>query len=267
MAWEDELKPQPEVLKWTEKTAPMAFQAEDSIDIFQEDSPYRLTMTGKIAVMILIVSGPGKLAISHNEKQTIGKEVQTGLKFWTEQAKNNSVSLEFVVYTDNVTISANNPTECSSSPACHNVFADPTLIAMGYPAGKTGRYQLAQAVKSNASADGAYLALFSKYRQRHFAYAYNRGGPIYMKYSNDGWGPEQIDRVFAHETAHVFNAPDEYTNCKCTQLYGKGSCTATNDNCSSKNKGSCTSSQIGCIMDSNDMGNLCEQSKKHVGWC
>ena len=56
--------------------------------------------------------------------------------------------------------------------------------------------------------------------------------------------PDATDRVFAHETGHVFNAPDEYTSCKCYSYYGKGTCKAINVNCKS-----CTSSQEDCIMD------------------
>ena len=38
-----------------------------------------------------------------------------------------------------------------------------------------------------------------------------------MQYAIDGWGPNNIDRVFAHETCHIFNAPDEYaaSGCDC----------------------------------------------------
>ena len=250
------------VQKWTEKTAPMAFKREDSADEgFQGDALYRRTMTGKIAAVILIASGPGSLAISNSEKQKILSECQAGLKFWANQAQKNGVRLSFVVYYGMAKISASNPSSCSSYAACHNVFANPTLQACGYPTGQAGRNQVAQYVKNHVSADGAFIGFFSKYRQRHFAYAYFGGGPLYMQYSNDGWGSDQIDRVFAHEVGYVFNAPDEYTKCKCTQLYGKGSCKAKNANCNT-----CTSSQANCIMDSNDL-NLCESSRKHVGWC
>ncbi len=262
MAREDELKPQPTVQKWTERTAPMAFKREDSDKRFQGESPYSPTMTGKIAFAILAASGPGSLAISDSELQKIESECITGLKFWVNQAQKNVVSLSFYVYYGKATISASNPTYCSSYAACHNVFANPTLQAFGFSTDQTGRDQVAQHIKDRAGADGAFFGFFSKYRQRHFAYAYFGGGPLYMQYSNDGWGSDQIDRVFAHEVGHVFNAPDEYTNCKCSTNYGKGSCTARNSNCKT-----CTSSQGGCIMDKNDLGNLCQSSKKHIGWC
>ena len=262
MSREDELKPQPTIQKWTEKTAPMAFKQEDSDEDFQGDAPYRRTMTGKIAVLIFISSGPGRLAISNTEKKKIISECLAGLKFWSNQARKNGIRLSFVMYYGKARISASNPTSCSSYASCHDKFANPTLRAFGFPAGKAGRNRAAQYIKNRGRANGAFLGFFSKYKQSHFAYAYFGGGPLYMQYSNDGWGSDQIDRVFAHEVGHVFNAPDEYTNCQCYQRYGKGSCTAKNANCKT-----CTSSQGGCIMDTNDLGNLCEYTKKHVGWC
>ncbi len=261
-AREDELKPQPPVQKWTERMAPMAFKQEDSDEGSQIGTPYRQTMTGKIGVIILIASGPGSLAINNAEYNTISSECLRGLKFWSDHASVEGVTLSFVMYDTRATISAENPTSCPSRESCHNVFVDPTLQAFHYPTGKAGMDQLAQNVKSYYNADGAFLAFFSKYRQSHYAYS-RSGGPIYMQYSNDGWGPDQIDRVFAHEAGHVFNAPDEYGACQCTELYGKGSCTAKNFNCKD-----CTSSPTSCIMDSNmALDSLCENTKKHVGWC
>ncbi len=152
-------------------------------------------MIGKIAAVILIASGPGSLAISDKETTKILSECQAGLKFWSNQAAMKKVRLSFVMYYGKATISASNPTSCSSYASCHDNFANPTLKAFGFPTGKTGRDKLAQAIKNHARADGVFLAFFSKYRQSHFAYAYFGGGPTYMQYSNDGWGTDQIDRV------------------------------------------------------------------------
>ena len=86
---------------------------------------------------------------------------------------------------------------------------------------------------------------------------------MFMQYSNGNWGPNQIDRLFAHETGHVFNAPDEYQyyDCRWFKKYGNDTCSDMNDNC--KN---CTTSQTKCIMEFNDF-NLYSYTKKHVGWC
>ena len=58
--------------------------------------------------------------------------------------------------------------------------------------------------------DWGYCAFFTKYPVGHFAYAYLGGPYLVMQYAIDGWGPNNIDRVFAHETCHIFNAPDDY---------------------------------------------------------
>ncbi len=262
MAREDELKPQPMVQHWTEKAAPMALEREYSDEDFQGDSPFHQTMDGKIAVVIIIASGPGSLAINDSETNKIKSKCQAGLKFWSDQAWIAWIPLVFVLEFKKETISATNPTSCPSFASCHNVFADPILQSYGYPPGIAGRDQYAQSVKDATEANGAYLAFFSKYNQRHFAYAYYGSGPIYMQYS--GFDSDQIDRVFAHETGHVFNAPDENVNqCDCRRLYGKGrGCTATNANCRT-----CTRSQVSCIMNKSDLSNICDSSKKHVGWC
>ena len=59
---------------------------------------------------------------------------------------------------------------------------------------------------------------------------------ICSSYSNGPWGIDHIDRVFAHETGHVFNALrlDEYNYNRCNCLYkdyGKGTCHTGNYNC------------------------------------
>ena len=261
MAREKKLKPAPPPQRWTEKTAPVALPRESPFPD-EANSPYRKTLTGKIAFTAIIVSGPGHLAISSSEKNKIISEVQAGLDFWVKAAP-AMANLQLMCYYYEVSISAAESASCSSYEACHNVFVNPALEAIGVSTGDAGKDALAQFVKDWSNSDGAYIGFFSKYRQKHFAYAYFGGGPMYMQYSNDGWGPDQLDRVFAHETGHVFNAPDEYTTgqCNCYTNYGRGMCSAKNQNCVD-----CTSSQRSCIMDRNEF-TLCSYTKKHVGWC
>ena len=258
MAREKKTRPQPQIQRWTEKTAPAAL-ARESPYHDEENSPYGKTMTGKIVTAIIIVSGPGNLAISNAEKNKILSEVTGGLQFWSDYAPEHAY-LEFQLLHAHVFTDAPDGTSCPTYNACHDVFAGPALRALGFP-GPDGKDQFARYLKDDNGADGAYLAFFSKYRQKHFAYSYTGSGPLFMQYNNDGWGPDQIDRVFAHETGHVFNARDEYSNCNCSADYGKGICRAKNSNCKD-----CTGYQIRCIMDSNDFS-TCSHTRKHVGWC
>ncbi len=258
MYLEDIQGPQPVTKKWTEGTAPKAYPQPKP---HSANSPVTPTLRGKIAVGQLTVSGPGSLAISAAEESKVSGEVIRGLKFWTDNAPADA-NLSFKVYGGLITIdAADAPAGCSP---CHDTYSVPALQVLGFASNEA----LAEAIKRDTpNAVGAYLAYFTKYRQHHFAYAYFNGGPSYMQYSNDGWGSDQIDRVFAHETGHVFNAPDEYTSCNCNQDYGRGTCTAKNANCAKTGSTSCTTAQEACIMDSNDIDNICENSKKHVGWC
>ena len=174
----DKLGPQPKVQHWTEKTPPKSFQRPSEHPGYGANSEfYKLTMTGKIAVGVIVASGPDDLAISDSEYSTIKSEVMSGLDFWTDNAP-ASADLSFVFYLGVAYITASNPTSCSSYAACHNVFADPGVQYFNF---ETKEY-LAQSCKQAAAGDGAYLAFFSKYRQSHFAYAYFEGGPIYMQY-------------------------------------------------------------------------------------
>ena len=259
MAREKRMKPPPPVQRWTEKTAPIALPQEYPFPE-EANSPYCKTLTGKIAVAAIIVSGPGDLAVSDAEKNKIVSEVTAGLQFWTDIAP-SSAYLQFQLYHYYCPIYAAERDSCPSYTACHDVFANPALQFLGYRKGRAGRNKLARNIKEQSNADGAYLSYFSKYRQKHFAYAYAKG-PLYMQYENDGWGPNQIDRVFAHETGHVFYAPDEYGNCGCDNTeYGRGYCTARNGNCDE-----CAGPLTSCIMKNNAL-NICEYTRKHVGWC
>ena len=262
-AREESTKPQQEILSWSDKTAPIVLPRDPPVPD-EEDSPYRSTLTGHIAFAAIIVSGPGNLAISNSEKNKVISEVIAGLDFWCDEAP-ASANLKFSVYYGYAAITASDSNYCGSSDygRCHDVFANPALRALGFESGQAGKDAVARYIKRQSDAQGAYIGFFSKYRQSHFAYAYFGGGPLYMQYSNDGWGSDQIDRVFAHETGHAFNAPDEYTQsgCQCSKYYGEGSCTVRNKNCVD-----CTSKQVDCIMDKN-VFKLCQYTKRHLGWC
>ena len=229
MAREKKTKAQPPIQRWTEKIAPVVLPRKTPFPD-EANSPYRQMLTGRIAFAAIIISGPGNLAISDTEKNKIVSEVTSGLQFWSDAAP-ASAKLQFSIYSAFVSIGAADSISCPTYEACHDVFVNPALQDLGASTGQAGKDELAQYIKDQSNADGAYIGFFSKYRQLNFAYAYFGGGPLYMQYSNDGWGSDQIDKVFAHETGHVFNAPDEYTDCKCSKGYGEGTCTGWNSNC------------------------------------
>lgn len=82
-----------------------------------------------------------------------------------------------------------------------------------------------------------------------FAYAYLNGPFMIMTWDNNGWGPDNMDRVGAHEMGHIFGATDEYNGEAETWGY----LWAQDDDGSS------------CLMDDNDYC-LSTGSKHQVGW-
>lgn len=82
-----------------------------------------------------------------------------------------------------------------------------------------------------------------------------------MDPASDGWGPTNIDRVFAHETGHVFGAPDEYasSNCTCGGAYGPWG--EPNSNCENCPGGAGWK----CVMDNNDWA-FCPWTPLQIGW-
>ena len=55
----------------------------------------------------------------------------------------------------------------------------------------------------------------------NFAYSYLGGPFLAMTYTNDGWGPDRMAMVLAHELGHTFYALDEYPNSvSCTNYSG-----------------------------------------------
>ncbi len=146
------------------------------------------------------------------------------------------------------------------------IWRNPAMAAIGYSAGASGLYDYLQFLRTSkwqsvSRPDWAYIAFFTKYAAYHFAYA-TRGGPrLVMQYSNNGYGPDEIDRIFAHETGHIFGAPDEYSESNCIKDNTYGYLNVKNGNCEINNPNS-----IPCLMNRNTP-QICQWTLAHFGWC
>ena len=100
------------------------------------------------------------------------------------------------------------------------LWRNPTMESLGYSGNWDGVKDYVADLREDKNAQWAYVAFFTRYPLKHFGYA---GRPrIVMHVDNGGWGMDNIDRVFAHETGHIFGAPDEYASsgCHCGGAYG-----------------------------------------------
>jgi hypothetical protein len=217
-------------------------------------------MRGRISVGLVIVEGPtGELAFSDEEQTKVVAEVQNGLSWLGSQAPGGDITwvydirpVAIDIFPDSADVGIE-PLEAR--------WRDPLLAKMGYDAGMAGVDAYCADLRSNLSTERAYCAFFTKYPLGHFAYA-SLGGPrLVMNYHNDGWHPDNIDRVYAHETGHIFGAPDEYraSGCDCGGSWGtSGGPNANCENCA-------PGGGVSCIMRNNVWG-LCAATPGHFGW-
>ncbi len=221
--------------------------------------PTSARLIGRVAVGLVIVEGPtDNLKFSHAERTKVVAEVQNGLG-WLG-SKSSPAAVTWVYDIRVVTVGAQpNPADSPSQKEAR--WRDPAMQQLGFGTGMAGVLSYVENLRSTNGTDWAYCAFFTKYPLGHFAYA-SLGGPrLVMHYDNDGWGPDNIDRVFAHETGHIFNAPDEYASSGCDCGGQWGFFKVANANCENCAPGG----GVACIMKSNSW-EVCAYTPYHLGF-
>ncbi|MEN3275392.1 MAG: hypothetical protein V7631_1182 [Massilia sp.] len=220
-------------------------------------APTSSYLEGSVAVGIVIVEGPtADLRFSAAERTKVVAEAQNGLSWLASM--NPSAGISFTYDIRIVTL----PTPPNPGAAdLEAVWRDPAMAALGFDANWDGVVRYVESNRTRFSTRWTYCAFFTKYPLGHFGYA-NLGGPrLVMNYEIDGWGADNIDRVFAHETGHIFNCPDEYaaSGCNCGGTWGRF--VRPNSNCENCAPGG----GIPCLMKANTF-ELCNVTRAHLGW-
>jgi hypothetical protein len=236
-----------------------------------------MTLTGYIAVGILIIDGPvGSAAqITPSEFIDITLALTQGFEILYRNAP-KSAKLVFVAEQHRVALTLDPTTVLGPVPdpntatfadyeAREALWRDPALQAIGLPPGFPG----INAYRSNllnrqwlvGAPQQSIVALVSKYSAALFAYA--AFGRLLLQFDRASLivQPENLDRVIAHEICHLFNAPDEYGNCNSLQTFGPFA--AFNGNC--LNNPLATIGHTPCLM-AGEADDMCSFTKAHVGW-
>lgn len=224
-------------------------------------TPLSARLTGRVAVGLIMVSGEAPhLHFTEADQVLVVSEVQNGLSFLANEAPKKDVTFVHDIEVLTVDVPETDP-GATSYEAFEAPWRDAALAQLGLPPGDEGVLRHAEALRAKHGTDWAYVAFFTKYRLMHFAYARLGGPRLIMHFDNDGWGPDQIDRVFAHETGHFFNAPDEYaqSGCDCGGAWGHFG--EPNRNCAACAPGG----GVKCIMQSNDWA-MCDATRLHLGY-
>lgn len=212
-------------------------------------------MTGKIAVGLVVVSGPTpELQFSNAEFVKVVAEVQNGLSWHAAQNPLGGITWVYDIQHVQVTAVPGTGTDKEA------LWRDPAMAQLGVSGNWSGVTEYVNRLRSIYGAQWGFAGYFTKYPLDWFAYA-NIGGPrLVMDYENDGWGPDNIDRVFAHEVGHVFQAPDEYASSGCTCDGAWGIYNQPNANCNRCAPGG----GVRCLMGANDWA-YCLWTPLHYG--
>lgn len=220
-------------------------------------APTSTYLEGTVAVGIVIVQGPtAALRFTDAEVLNVVAEVQNGLGYFA--LANPVAGISFAYDIQNVTLSV------PADPAADDLegrWRDPAMAAIGYAPDWSGVEAYVEDLRTRLGTRWTFCGFFTKYPLWHFAYASIGGPRVVMDYNNDGWGPGNIDRVFAHETGHIFNAPDEYagSGCDCSGAWGRYG--LENHNCEN-----CASfGGVDCLMKGNTF-DVCGYTPGHIGW-
>ncbi|MBM3564071.1 MAG: VCBS repeat-containing protein, partial [Alphaproteobacteria bacterium] len=183
-------------------------------------------------------------------------EVQNGLGYYATTNPLAGISFSYDIQVVDLATPAN-----PAAPDLEALWRDPAMGALGYSADWNGVLAYIEDIRTRFGTRWTYCGFFTKYPVGHFAYASIGGPRIVMDYNNDGWGPDNIDRVFAHETGHIFNCPDEYASSGCNCGGGWGRFGLVNGNCENCASGG----GIACLMKANTFS-MCNYTPSHLGW-
>jgi hypothetical protein len=180
-------------------------------------------MIGTVAVTVIFPESNGALD-PNTETWTqmridkVFDEIYVGLAWWEAQMPNGR--LDFTVYSLDQQPTSYEPISRSSSD--QDKWVGEILNNLGYASGDYIQdvIDLNNDVRNTYGKDWAYTAFVvdsfadfdGTFDNGVSGYAFGLGGPfMVMTYDNNGWGINNMDKVMAHETGHMFYASDEYT--------------------------------------------------------
>jgi len=182
-------------------------------------------MAGSVAVGIVLVESDGSVDPSTenwtaDEKQQVFDEIVAALNWWAELEPQANLSF---VYDDHFSDPLPTSVEPISRPyADQKYWIADAMDALGYDAEPyfTRVRDYTNDLRTTYGTDWAFTMFVidssrdydNRFSDGYFAYAYLGGPFMVMTYGNNGYGPNNMDAVAAHEIGHIFLALDQYAS-------------------------------------------------------
>jgi hypothetical protein len=199
---------------------------------YTETSEYFI---GRVAVGIVLPESDGSRDPSTEnwteaERTLVLSEITAALNWWAAREPNAHLTF---VYDDGTAA----PIATGYEPITHSysyqsLWIADVMVKKGY-AGSSYFDQVRQynnTLRQTYNTDWAFTIFVvdssndsdNRFSDGYFAYAYLGGPFTVMTYGNDGYGPQNMDAVAAHEIGHIFLALDQYSSAyqPCTRRSG-----------------------------------------------
>lgn len=234
-------------------------------------------MLGHIAVAAILPEsepGYGSHDWAKNEEERTTEEVISAMDWWARHSPNQEVRFSYEI---NYAVPIHAEPMSTPQVGAENIWAGESLAALGYP----GTNYFVQArdyintMRERYDADWGFIVyVVHGFAGQQFggalAYAY-LGGPLNVNvYSNGYLGPENLDRVIAHESGHTFYTLDEYPTAPSSCSSRSGYLNVENAN--KQQGGPYCKSDVPCVMRGGsqptpfDMLEPCYFTQGQVGW-
>jgi len=208
------------------------YLADDPTPGYTETSEYFI---GRVAVGIILPESDGSVDPStedwtEDERTLVLSEITAALNWWATLEPKAHLSF---VYDDGTAAPiATGYEPISRSHSDHALWIADVMERKGYTASsyfdQVRHYN--NDLRDTYKTDWAFTIFVvdssndsdNRFSDDYFAYAYLGGPFTVMTYGNDGYGPENMDAVAAHEIGHIFLALDQYYSAyqPCTRLSG-----------------------------------------------
>eukprot|EP01105_Mastigella_eilhardi_P024833 TRINITY_DN6568_c0_g1_i1.p1 TRINITY_DN6568_c0_g1~~TRINITY_DN6568_c0_g1_i1.p1 ORF type:complete len:1095 (+),score=144.55 TRINITY_DN6568_c0_g1_i1:43-3285(+) len=214
-------------------------------------------------------------------QQTVMDKIGSAYAWWMLQNPDAHLQIslkKYVVAVDVDPITYQQSTE--------GVWINKALNPLGYTSSSytTNARAFDNDLRKNYGTDWAAVIFAVKgqtFTDGFFAWAYIRGPCMTVTEQNDGWTVQNMDRVVAHETGHLFGADDEYCQpgyscCSCTDAHSYlGTpntgceagcyCSSLSSTCNGCSSSGCYTGSANCLMRNNSWY-MCPISRKQFGW-